>query len=239
MHDVTTLILAGGLGTRLRPIIMDRPKVLAPIHGRPYLAYLLDQLHSAGVERAIICTGYMGERVQQTFGESYRGLRLDYATESTPMGTGGALRLAVPKLGYDVAMVFNGDSFVDVDLHALRQFHLRHGSAISMVLSQVKDSRRYGMVTLSCDDRVQEFQEKGSEGGEGWINAGVYLMQRSVLESAPTDTPSSLERDILPRYLGAGLMGFRCHGKFLDIGTPDSYAEASAFFAPGNDLKYT
>ena len=229
LANVTGAILAGGMGTRLRARVADRPKVLAPVRGRPYLTYLLDQLAAGGLREVALLTGYMAEMVRTTLGDTYAGMRLVYSAEPSPLGTGGALRLALPLLSSTV-LVLNGDSFCDVPLAKFWNFHCQQRATVSMTLSAVTDTGRYGRVCIA-NDRIEQFEEKKEGGGPGWINAGVYLIERAALEDIPVGQPVSLERDMFPAWAsGSHVHGFRCTGRFLDIGTPASYAEAEKFF---------
>ena len=228
----SALILAGGLGTRLRSVVADLPKVLAPVRGRPFLVCLLDQLADAGFRHAVLCTGYRGELVEQAFGTRYRSLALDYSRETTPLGTGGALRLAQRHVRSSSFLAMNGDSYCDADLRAFWAAHIAGRQPGSLLLTEVADTSRYGRVQVAPDGRVQSFKEKGAQLGPGWINAGIYLFDTRLLTSVDDDRPVSLERDLLPRWIDAGLGSFPCRGRFLDIGTPASFAEAERFFGP-------
>ncbi len=234
LAGTTAVILAGGLGTRLRSVVSHRPKVLAETCGRPFLSCLLDQLMTAGVAEVVLCTGYLGEQVEAAFGNSYRDLRLIYSRESAPLGTGGALRDALPRVVCDPVLVMNGDSFFQVDLPALRAYHQARAARATLALARVPDTQRYGRVTLAEDGRVLAFEEKGRQGGPGWINAGIYLVGRELLASIPSPGAVSLERQCFPAWIGDGLYGYPGPGRFLDIGTPESYAAAAEFFSsPG------
>jgi NDP-sugar pyrophosphorylase family protein len=232
LGDVTGAILAGGLGRRLRTVVADRPKVLAPVHGRPYLTYLLDQVAAAGVGEVVLLTGYLSDQVQSALGRTYAGMRLDYSAEPDPLGTAGALRLALARLPRPNVLVLNGDSYCDVALTDFWSFHCRQAANLSLVLTRVADSSRYGRVHLAPDERIVRFEEKLAAGGAGWINAGVYLMKRSLIEEIPVDRPVSLEREMFPLWAGnKRCCGFTCAARFLDIGTPESYAEAEALLS--------
>lgn len=231
LSSVPAMILAGGLGTRLRPVISGQPKVLAEVNGRPFLSYLLDQLSDAGARDVVFCSGYLGEHLEQAFGRDYKGIRLSYSREPAPLGTAGALRLASEKIRPGLVMVLNGDSYIDVDLNAFLAFHLQKRALISMVLAEVPDTRRFGRVQLSADEQITFFEDKGSHIGPGLINAGVYLLDTKGLGSIPTERAVSIEKEVFPSMVGQGLSGFICRGKFIDIGTPETYAEARAFFA--------
>jgi D-glycero-alpha-D-manno-heptose 1-phosphate guanylyltransferase len=230
LGNLTGAILAGGFGTRLRSRVADRPKVLAPVHGRPYLTYLLDQLTSAGVREVVLLTGYMADMVQSTLGDTYQDMRLLYSPEPAPLGTGGALRLALPFIATSGVLLLNGDSYCDVPLPAFWDAHRRQRGAVSLTLCEVSDTARFGRVHLA-GDRVTRFEEKREAGGAGWINAGVYIIDRAAIDEIPSGRPVSLEREMFPAWASHGRVhGFCCTGRFLDIGTPASYAEAETFF---------
>jgi D-glycero-alpha-D-manno-heptose 1-phosphate guanylyltransferase len=273
MTEITGAILAGGLGTRLRSVVSDRPKVLALVRGKPFLAYLLDQLGEAGIRRVVLLTGYKGEQIEETFGSRYGDIQLEYSAETEPLGTAGALRLALPKLfaaptsngdqAAGTVLMLNGDSFCAADLNEFRAFHGQYhtnpkrerGSQItpslalrvgvtsssieslgtggaSLVLTSVPDTSRFGKVEVAPDDRVERFVEKQEAGGAGWINAGIYLIPRNLIEQIPAGRPVSIEREMFPAWSQSGnLRGFRGQGEFLDIGTPESYRAAEEFFA--------
>jgi len=232
--EFTVAILAGGLGTRLRPAVGDRPKVLAPVHHRPYLMYLLDRLADAAVREVVLLTGYRAEQVADALGTTYRGMKLVYVAEPSPLGTGGAVRAALPRLADPMILLMNGDSFCEVDLAAFRDFHRRKDADVSLVLAEVGDASRYGQVELGRGGQVVRFGEKEPDGGGGWINAGIYLIRCSLIEAIPAGRPVSLERELFPEWLRGGVrvFGYRSSGRFIDIGTPESFAEAEAFFQP-------
>jgi NDP-sugar pyrophosphorylase family protein len=227
----TAVILAGGLGTRLRPAVADRPKALAPVAGRPFITYLLDQLEATSVRRVVLLTGYRGDQVRRELGERYGRLTLAYSPEPSPLGTGGALRAAVPMIDSPTVLALNGDSYCGVDMAAFAAAHHRRGGGASLALTRVGDAGRYGRVKTDRGGRVTAFAEKQAGGGPGWVNAGVYLFERRLLEAAPAGRPASLEREWLPAWVAGGaVFGFRSAAPFLDIGTPESYAAAAAFF---------
>jgi NDP-sugar pyrophosphorylase family protein len=231
--DLNVAVLAGGLGTRLLPVVSDRPKALAQIHGRPFLAYLLDQLSKAGCSRVVLCTGHLGEQIERAFGERYRSLQISYSREPRSLGTGGALRLALPYLLSDPVLVMNGDSFCATDLRSLWAWHCGRGSQATMLLVEVPNTKRYGSVKMNADGVVSEFVEKKND-GPGLINAGVYLLSRQVIDSIPEGTVVSLEHDIFPALMSHGLYAYQERGRFLDIGTPEDFAAAEEFFAAIN-----
>lgn len=234
---LTALILAGGQGLRLRSIVNDRPKVLAPVAGRPFLAYLLDRLADQGCGRVVISTGYRSEQIEDAFGARYRDVSLIYSREAVPLGTAGALRLAAPLLDTEPVLVLNGDSYCGFMLAPFLRWHRRCVSAASIWLTQVADARRFGRVRVAHDETVLSFEEKPKCAADSpvaashWVNTGVYSLSQQFLASIPPDRATSLEREIFPAWLGRGLHGYCRQIPFIDIGTPESYAAAEAFLA--------
>jgi NDP-sugar pyrophosphorylase family protein len=223
------LILAGGLGTRLRGVLADRPKVLAPVAGRPFLSYLLDQLQTAGVQQVILCTGYRAEQLEDAFGQRYGALALSYSREPEPLGTGGAVRLALPHIQTESMLVLNGDSYVDCPLADLIAWHRQRQFAGSLLLTRVADAARFGTVSVDDSGAIRSFQEKRGVAVPGWINAGIYLLARRLIEQLPEGRTVSLERDAFGRWLIEGLGGYQRQAAFLDIGTPESLAQSEDF----------
>jgi len=228
LEDATAVILAGGLGTRLRPAVGDRPKVLADVDGRPFLTYLLRQLTDAGVRSIVLCVGHRAVYVRAVLGEAYGGTPLVYAVETDLLGTGGALRAALPALRSDPVLVLNGDSHCEAHLAALWAAHAEQDASATLVVTHVSDTRRFGRVSLDDDDGITRFCEKTESDGPGWINAGIYVLSRHVLTAIPSGRPVSLEHDVFPALVGRGLFGHRMTGRFVDIGTPESYRAAQA-----------
>jgi NDP-sugar pyrophosphorylase family protein len=212
-------------------VVADCPKVLAAVRGRPFLSYLLDQLVEAGVREVVLCTGYMAEQIRGTFGDQYRSLQLFYSQEDVPLGTAGALRHASSLLKSESVLVMNGDSFVDANLRDFWIWHCTFGADATVMVVRVRDPGRYGQVQVDAKGRLMGFSEKGEEHGPGWVNAGIYLLRHTFLDRITAGGVVSLERDVLPAYIGHGLYAYRNHGGFLDIGTPEAYASAEAFFA--------
>jgi len=223
------LILAGGLGTRLRSIISDVPKPLAPVCGRPFITHLLDRLVQAGFQHAILCLGYKADVVRQTLGDKYQSLTLDYSVEPEPLGTGGAARLALDHISTEYFLLLNGDSYCDAPLTNFIHFHESHQQPVSLTAVQVPDTSAFGRLEISPENRLLKFSEKGGATGPGWINAGIYLIATSLLAGTPARKNLSLERDLFPLWLPQGLMAWKSNARFIDIGTPESYAQAEAF----------
>ena len=223
-------MLVGGRGTRLRAAVSDRPKPLALVRGRPFLDRLLDQLQSAGVQEVFLLTGHRAHQVEEHYGPRYRELTLHHRPESAPLGTGGAVRQSLAVMTGDPLLILNGDSYCAVDLKAFSRWHHDRGAAGSLVLTRVDDTSRYGRVECDPAGAVTAFVEKGQGSGPGWINAGIYLLARRTLQDVPPDRSVSLEREVFPVWIGRGLLGYPGGGRFLDIGTPESYRQAERFF---------
>lgn len=223
-------ILAGGKGTRLRTFVSDRPKVLANVRKRCFLTYILDQLVEEGFRSVILLTGYMSEQVQASLGESYKGIKLGYSPEDEPLDTAGAVRGALKMLDSDPVLVMNGDSFCQVDFSAFIEWHEKIGAEVSMVITRIDDAARFGNVLVNEDGRIFGFKEKSNGGDQGWINAGIYLIGRPLIETIPLGLPVSLEREIFPQWINRRFYGYRTVGRFIDIGTPESYLAAQDFF---------
>ena len=222
---VPAIILAGGAGTRIAPVLGDLPKALAPVHGRPFLAYLLDQLADSGcIDRIVIAAGHGAEQVAEFIAGGNWKHQVELSREHEPLGTGGALIQAVSMAASETVVVLNGDSFVDLDLDAFLHAHRDADAVATVAAVRVADAGRYG--TLMLDGaRVTGFMEKSHIAAPAWINAGVYAFERRVLaEFSPA--PCSLERDILPGLLAQTVGCHKLDGRFIDIGTPASYDAA-------------
>jgi histidinol-phosphate phosphatase family protein len=226
----SVIILCGGLGTRLHSVVKDRPKCLAEVNGRPFLAYLLDQVAASGLSDVVLATGHLGDQIQSTFRNYHRNLRLTYSQELQPLGTGGALRLAA--IGGKSALVMNGDSYCDFALSEFIEQHYKNGYTNSIVTTVVEDTRRFGSIRIGLCDEIEAFEEKLphlATAQTGIINAGIYMLSDDLIGSILQGRPVSLERDIFSRYLNGGLHAWRANAPFIDIGTPESFAKANAF----------
>ncbi len=222
---IQAVILAGGLGTRLRTIIGDVPKPLAEINGRPFLSYQLDWLKRQGITRIVLCVGYRHELVEASLGDgTSAGMQISYSVETQPLGTGGALYNARKQL-HETFLAMNGDTYFDLELAPLLEAHRSRHAIATMGLVEVPDTSRYGAVTLDNDSHVSQFLEKGRS-GPGLINAGIYALSATVFDYFPGSAPLSIERDVFPLLAARQLLNAcTLHGEFLDIGTPESYME--------------
>ena len=231
LNNIQPIILAGGMGTRLSPVVSNLPKIMAPVLGRPFITYIFDQLLSAGFSQVILCTGYMAEIVENDLGYEYNGLKIIYSHEEKPLGTGGAFRLAASRQRKKQLLLMNGDSYLNFDLKSFVSRHFDNQRGASIILAEMSDSRRFGQVTIDVNHLVTGFKEKELEAGRGLINAGIYLISTELLLQILTDGASSMELDFFPAVAGKDLYGFTCNGKFIDIGLPETYSEAEEFFS--------
>jgi len=217
---IRAFVLCGGLGTRLRSVVSDRPKSMALVSGVPFLELILRQLRQQGVSEVVLGTGYKAEQIEEYFQNGAAlDLKIRYSQEREPLGTGGALKLAESFL-HDPILVLNGDSFVEWNLVAMRELSVKKDASIAMVLQAVPDVSRYGSVALDAEGRVTGFVEKGSRTGPGLINAGVYLLRKEIVRDLAAGKPISLEREVFPQFLGRNFYGIISHGTFIDIGIP-------------------
>jgi D-glycero-alpha-D-manno-heptose 1-phosphate guanylyltransferase len=223
-------VLAGGAGTRLRSVVSDRPKVLVPVNGRPFLLILLDQLIAGGADRVVLCTGYLGDQIRDTVGDRYLGCPVIYSHEDQPRGTGGALRQAMRHGEGDVWMVANGDSYVATPLGEFVSWYGPGERNGALLLTHVDDAARFGTVEVDDAGRVLGFREKQGLAVPAWINAGVYLLPKNRIEELPEHVLLSLERDVFPGWVDEGLTAYCVSAPFIDIGTPESLERAADFF---------
>jgi mannose-1-phosphate guanylyltransferase len=223
------LVLAGGEGTRLRPLTYTTPKPVMPLAGRPFLSFMLDWLNGHGVDEVILSCGFMSDEVRQVLGDIYNGMRLRYVIEEVPLGTAGAVRLAFDQGVLDGRLlVLNGDVLSDVDLTAELEAHERTGARVTLALHPVVDTESYGVVPLAGDGQVEAFLEKTEAPPTNLVNAGAYVVERGVVdELIPAGRAVSFEREVFPALVGKGLYGFEAPGYWVDIGTPERYLEAT------------
>lgn len=228
---ITAVILAGGMGTRLSSVVSDRQKAVALVNGKPFLSYLFRQLIRSGIKHAVLCTGYKAEMVEAEFGSEFSGLKLNYSVEKQPLGTAGAVRLALDKVGTDYLLAMNGDSYIDTDFPAFISWFEQRNIYAGIILTAMDDASRYGKVVIDDHERIIRFDEKKENAGSGLINAGAYLFNKKILTDIPENVKYSMERNVFPKLVAANqLFGKKSDGKFIDIGTPESYKMAEKFF---------
>ncbi len=219
------VILAGGLGTRLRPMLSDLPKSLAPLDGRPFLDYLLAFLERQGVTEAVLATGHLGDRIEATIGARRGRLSVRYAVEREPLGTGGALRNALGRIEEFPVLALNGDTFVALDLADMLAAHRRGRAGLTVAVREVVDAGRFGRVVVE-DGRIRSF-DAGGGSRPGMINCGVYLFDRNLLDDPALPEKFSFERDFLQaRAEELRPLAYTVSGYFIDIGVPEDLLRA-------------
>lgn len=224
------IVLAGGFGTRLRSVVPDLPKPMAPVAGRPFLEILLDRLAAGGVDRVVLALGYKADVIQAHFGTSYAGMALHYSLEEQPLGTGGAIRQALAACREDHALIFNGDTYLALEIDQVEACWQQRREPI-VVARAVPDTARYGRVEDDGHGRFVRFAEKGA-GGPGLINAGCYVFPRNLLDAFALGQAFSLETDFLVQAVSQQPFRlFVTQGHFIDIGVPDDYARAQSELA--------
>lgn len=225
------LILAGGLGTRLRSIVSDKPKAMASMGEKPFLAYQIEFLHNYGVESVVLCIGYLHEQIQDYFGDGRAyGVQIEYVVEKELLGTGGAIKNAEMKLD-DQFLALNGDSFLDLDVHQFVKFHeeARAKSRAclgTLALTEIENNGSYGAIAIDNAQRILSFKEKSTEKSiSRLVSAGIYALEKHALNFIPPNQKVSLEKETFPAFLlsGYSLYGFLSKGFFVDIGTPGGY----------------
>jgi mannose-1-phosphate guanylyltransferase len=227
---VQALVLAGGEGTRLRPLTLTLPKPVIPLAGRPFLSFMLDWLRRHGVDDVLLSCGYRSHDVERVLGHEHRGMRLRYVVEDEPLGTAGPLRLAADSgaLSGERVLVLNGDTLTDLDLSAEIAQHEATGAKATLALVAVEDTASYGVVPTSDDGEVEAFLEKQpGPAPTNRINAGAYVLETSLVEMIPPGRAVSIEREVFPELVGDGLYGYLADAYWMDIGTPERYLDAT------------
>ncbi len=221
------IILAGGLGTRLRSAVPDMPKCMAPVAGHPFLKHVIDYLLSEGVTKFIFSLGYMHEAIESFLETSYPNLQYQIALESEPLGTGGAIHLACKKATERNVLILNGDTMFKANLNSMMNFHLQHQAACTLALKPMNDFDRYGVVDINHENYIQSFKEK-QHYENGLINGGIYVLHVDTFLSLPFAEKFSFEKDYLEKYFNSQkMMGIVQDRYFIDIGIPEDFERAS------------
>ncbi len=233
LKDIDAVVLAGGLGTRIRDVLGDTPKLLATVGRRPFLEILAARLKGFGARRVVLGLGHLAGAVEAHLAaRPIDGMEVLTAVEPKPLGTAGALRFVRAKLDTDPVLVMNGDSFVGADLCDFVARHRKSGAGASLLAVEVADARPYGRLDVGEDGRVRGFVEKDSAAGPGVVNAGVYLLSRATVDRIAAMEGESLERDVFPKLLKDGVNAVVTDAPFVDIGTPEGLAAAEGVIAP-------
>jgi len=234
---VDVVILCGGMGTRLKAIVDDKPKPMAEIDKRPFIDILIGHISTFGFQRFILCAGYKAESIQEYYKNKKCRVEILIEKEQELLGTGGAVKNVRPLIGSNPFLVLNGDSFLDMDLCKFIEFHLGKKALLSIALINAKDTKSYGSIETNSSDRIVKFCEKEEKSQESMINAGIYLFNREIFSLMPSDKKFSLEYDFFPKIVGREFYGYLAKGFFIDIGTPERYMQAKQLLKDFNTLK--
>jgi mannose-1-phosphate guanylyltransferase len=227
------IILCGGAGLRLRPVTGDGPKSMAQVAGSPFLEMPLRQLRRHGFQRVILAVGYAASAIQSHFGQSFSGMDIEYSEEAAPLGTGGALSNAAPRVKSKDCLILNGDSYTDVDLGRFAADHRESEADVSVVIVPVDGRGDAGSILLGADNQVVKFAEKERPVLGAYLNAGIYLISKEILSRIPPERPVSLETELFPLWIRQGhkIQAYIHHGNCVDIGTPERYQTAQQVLA--------
>lgn len=229
----TAIVLAGGLGTRLRSVVSDIPKCMALVNGKPFLEFVLHYLEKQNIKKVILSIGYKKEVIIDHFGSRWKNLELEYCIEDEPLGTGGAIKKAADLITEPSFFVLNGDTLFDVDLNALANMQVSKKAAAVLALRKVENVSRYGSVECNSNHRINAFVEKGEKQGIGLINGGIYCIDKDSFQKKQLPEKFSIEKDYFQKYLKEmHLYGIEFSSYFIDIGIPEDYSKAQL------ELKY-
>ena len=233
----TAIILAGGMGTRLKTIISDLPKPMAPIMNVPFLTYQLNYLKHFGIKKVIFSVGYLSEKIIAHYNQSFENISIEYSIEKNPLGTGGGIRMAMSNLKEDLVLILNGDSFFDLNLEQFYNLHLEQKAEFSLALRYVNNSERYGNIEFNSSHQITSFIEKNQLNQSGYINAGVYILSKKLyLQNTKPDINFSIEKEFFEKQLNQLIIkGFEFKDYFIDIGIPEDYLKAQDDF---KEFKY-
>lgn len=235
MHFPDIIILAGGLGTRLKEQVNDRPKAMASVNGKPFVEYLLNYISKAGFQKVILSTGYLSKSIEDYFKDRYRTIDIEYAIEKEPLGTGGAIRLAAKKVTTPYFIVMNGDTMFRIDLQRFFEVHVEKLAQMTIALRNVDDASRYGQVEMNESGIITSFREKSSQSIPGLINGGIYIIKTKYFKSFNHPEKFSFENDWMQKNVQSGdFLGQVFDEYFIDIGIPEDYKRAQSEF---NDFK--
>ncbi|MEP7152062.1 MAG: sugar phosphate nucleotidyltransferase [Nitrospira sp.] len=224
LTDCDVIILCGGLGTRLQSVVQDRPKPMAEIHGRPFVSLIVEHFLHHGARRFIFSTGHRGEMIEEWFGRHRGSYDTMFIRDPAPLGTGGALAQAMTLVRSNPVLVLNGDSLCEIDPSRLLRFHALKRARATIAVTHQEDRQDTGAVILGEDDRVLSIVEKPRVRVTAYDSAGIYVFDRAISSLFPSNSPWSLERDLLPRLVTQGFYGFVTASSLYDIGTPDRLA---------------
>jgi D-glycero-alpha-D-manno-heptose 1-phosphate guanylyltransferase len=226
MNTKEVIVLAGGFGSRLQGVLPNVPKCMAPVQGKPFLTYVLDYLANQQICKVILSVAYRKEQIISFFGDKYNSMAIDYSIENEPLGTGGAVKLALNRCTDDDVFIMNGDTCFIADLAAMEKQHFHSTADVTIAVKRMPETARYGLVSANQEGRITDFREKDPSAGCGWINGGIYLMNRDIFNNF-LQQKFSIENDFFKTKVSELIFqAFRSDGIFLDIGIPEDYAKA-------------
>jgi D-glycero-alpha-D-manno-heptose 1-phosphate guanylyltransferase len=223
--DADFLILCGGLGTRLRAVTGDAPKVMAEVQGEPFLDFLLKYLIKQGARRVILCAGYKAEEIAAHYKAKFSQIEIHFAVEKEPLGTGGALKNGLPFVKSEYVFGLNGDCFTPVDYAKLLAFHQQKSAVATLVGVRIEGNKDFGTLVMNEKDEIIAFKEKFETQDVQYISAGIYCFNKSIFDLMPAGK-FSIEYDFFPKMIGKGFFGHKVDAPFIDIGTPERFAWA-------------
>lgn len=232
MLNTDVVILAGGFGTRLQTVVSDVPKPMAPVCGKPFLEFIFLHLKKLGVKRVILSVGYKAEVIENYFGNSFQDIKVDYAHENEPLGTGGGILNTKPHWQNKHQVILNGDTFFSVDLNLALSIHQNKKADVSLCLKRMDNTSRYGTVELNESGRILKFEEKKAIPAAGVINAGIYIFNQEKINAFDFPQRFSIEKDFFEKQLqDLNIYGIVTDDYFIDIGIPEDYKKANEDFA--------
>lgn len=233
--NIDVVILCGGLGTRLKGVVNDRPKPMAEINGLPFLDILIDYVANCGFTRFILCVGYKGDFIKKYYEDKENGLTFFVSQEDKPLGTAGAIKNAEPFIKSDIFLVLNGDSFCPININDFLTFHINKKALLSIALTHTEHSSDYGIIRINDNQKILSFTEKTRVNNISLINAGVYFFDKTILKEIKTGQKVSLEYDLFPAILNKDIYGYVTNEKLIDIGTPERLEMAKEYFLKGKN----
>lgn len=224
------LILAAGLGTRIRPLFVGVPKAMVDVNGRPFLVYLLEHLKANGVKEVVLAVGFLANKIRHYFGDGKSfGMKIIYSEGHLPLGTAGEIKLAEPHLA-NRFFVINGDTYLPINYKKVLEFHKRNCARVTIVLSRAKREMLGGRVGVGTDGLIESFEEEGAGSRRGWINAGLYVFEKNFVDLIPKGKRTSLEHECFPKCIEDNLLyGYKTDRNFMDVGTPEAYHKLARF----------
>jgi D-glycero-alpha-D-manno-heptose 1-phosphate guanylyltransferase len=230
------IVLAGGLGTRLQNVLPDIPKCMAPVHGKPFLTYVFDYLIDQGVNKVILSVGYRNNQIIKYFGYFYKSLPIEYAIENEPLGTGGAIKHAFNYCKQDNVFVVNGDTYFRPDLMAMEKLHVQSSADVTIAIKHLLETGRYGLVLTNQNGRITDFREKEPASKDGWINGGIYIINRQIIYNFK-EQKFSLENDVLKVSCSRLKMhAFKSDAFFMDMGIPEDFEKAQSLISATGEV---